>query len=128
MSNQRVQRMRTRGWRMPANTVYVGRPSKWGNPFRVGEILYPNGDGSAIAYAQDRGWSNQVITPAMALDLYRWWLDDCLWYRLDEPLPLGSGLRHLDLSELAGKDLACWCRLDAPCHADVLLQIIRGTG
>jgi len=25
--------------------------------------------------------------------------------------------------ELAGKDLACWCRLDQPCHADVLLAI-----
>ncbi|MDP6564592.1 MAG: DUF4326 domain-containing protein, partial [Alphaproteobacteria bacterium] len=25
--------------------------------------------------------------------------------------------------ELAGRDLACWCRLDGPCHADVLLDI-----
>lgn len=24
---------------------------------------------------------------------------------------------------LAGKNLACWCRPDAPCHADVLLEI-----
>src|SRR6185312_6782793 len=29
----RIQRQRTKGWRMPANTVYVGRPTKWGNPF-----------------------------------------------------------------------------------------------
>lgn len=28
-----------------------------------------------------------------------------------------------DLSELRGKDLACWCPLDQPCHADVLLEI-----
>jgi hypothetical protein len=28
----RIQRKRTRGWRMPANTVYVGRPTRWGNP------------------------------------------------------------------------------------------------
>ncbi len=28
----RVQRKRVRGWRMPENTVYVGRPTKWGNP------------------------------------------------------------------------------------------------
>ena len=32
----RVQRKRTKGWRMPANTVYVGRPTKWGNPYVVG--------------------------------------------------------------------------------------------
>ena len=31
----RVQRKRTKGWRMPLNTVYVGRPSKWGNPYVV---------------------------------------------------------------------------------------------
>ena len=33
MNAQRIQRKRTRGWKMPANTVYVGRPTKWGNPF-----------------------------------------------------------------------------------------------
>ncbi|MCK7615202.1 DUF4326 domain-containing protein [Roseibium sediminicola] len=27
----------------------------------------------------------------------------------------------LPVHELAGKDLACWCALDAPCHAEVLL-------
>lgn len=27
-----------------------------------------------------------------------------------------------NLSELRGKNLACWCRLDQPCHADVLLE------
>lgn len=32
----RVQLSRKKGWRMPANTVNVARPSKWGNPFKVG--------------------------------------------------------------------------------------------
>jgi hypothetical protein len=31
----RIQRKRTKGWRMPENTVYVGRPTKWGNPYQV---------------------------------------------------------------------------------------------
>jgi hypothetical protein len=31
----RVQRKRIKGWRMPENTVYVGRPTKYGNPFYV---------------------------------------------------------------------------------------------
>lgn len=26
------------------------------------------------------------------------------------------------INELCGKDLACWCALDKPCHADVLLE------
>lgn len=25
--------------------------------------------------------------------------------------------------ELSGHDLACWCPLDQPCHADVLLRV-----
>jgi hypothetical protein len=27
------------------------------------------------------------------------------------------------VGELRGKNLACWCRLDQPCHADVLLEL-----
>jgi hypothetical protein len=26
---------------------------------------------------------------------------------------------------LRGRNLACWCRLDAPCHADVLLAFVN---
>jgi hypothetical protein len=33
----RIQRKRTKGWKMPENTVYVGRGSKWGNPFSIGK-------------------------------------------------------------------------------------------
>ncbi len=31
---KRIQRKRSKGWRMPPNTVYVGRPTKWGNPWK----------------------------------------------------------------------------------------------
>ena len=37
MRPSRLQRKRTRGWRMPAGAVYVGRPSRWGNPWRIGK-------------------------------------------------------------------------------------------
>ena len=30
---ERIQRRRTKGWRMPPDVVYVGRPTKWGNPY-----------------------------------------------------------------------------------------------
>ena len=85
---RRIQRKRTKGWRMPPNTVYVGRPTKWGNPF-----------GNAKAYA---------ISVA--------------------PGYLGATMRFRDeiRRELRGKNLACWCPLDKPCHADVLLQIANG--
>jgi hypothetical protein len=37
-------------------------------------------------------------------------------------LMIRGGLRG-KLGEIRGKDLACWCPLDQPCHADVLLEI-----
>ena len=34
---KRIQRKRTKGWRMPINTKYVGRPTKWGNPYATAQ-------------------------------------------------------------------------------------------
>ena len=84
---RRIRRQRTKGWRMPPNTVYVGRPTFWGNPWKAGR------DGTA----------------AECLDLYeQYFTVEC-----------GEKARR----ELRGKNLACWCPLDQPCHADVLLWI-----
>ena len=41
----RIQRKRTKGWRMPDGAVYVGRPTQWGNPFAVDAT---NGPGDAV--------------------------------------------------------------------------------
>jgi hypothetical protein len=54
----RIQRKRTKGWRMPPNTVYVGRPAKWGNPF-IGERA-----GAVHLYgAWMSGWYNATLLP-----------------------------------------------------------------
>lgn len=90
---KRIQRKRTKGWRMPTGAVYVGRPTKWGNPFKIGA---PHPVFGAPMDAED------------ARDLYELSLPDDLLDQLDE---------------LKGKDLCCWCRLDQPCHADVLLRL-----
>ncbi len=93
---ERIQRKRTKGWRMPENAVYVGRPTKWGNPFAVGDFGIP-----------DR---------AAAVERFREWLDG----RVVGPTPPTAR----QIAELRGKYLACWCPLDgAPCHADVLLEL-----
>jgi len=97
----RIQLRRTRGWRKPAGAVVVARPSKWGNPFPVGQTL----DGVLV---RDRAHSVQLYRRLMAASPDR---------------------RQAARDELAGRDLACWCPLlDAdgnrgPCHADVLLEI-----
>lgn len=98
MKPQRIQRKRTRGWRMPDNTVYVGRTSgspDWGNPFRVGV------DGTAEE----------------CVEKFR-----VMWMRSSE------NDRKIMLAPLRGKNLACWCPLDRPCHADVLLELANQRG
>lgn len=74
---------------MPENAIYVGRPTKWGNPFKIQE-----------------GYTGQ-----RCLDLYR------------KHISVHLAVNELDLSELTGKDLACFCPLNQPCHADVLLEL-----
>ena len=34
---ERIQRSRAKGSRQPPHTKYCGRPTKWGNPFPIGE-------------------------------------------------------------------------------------------
>lgn len=100
---QRIQRKRIKGWRMPANTVYVGRGSKWGNPFLVDSTVlvqpFPGRSDQAVLLGVDR---------RLAIHMYRSHI-------------IGTfGIQDIR-NELGGKNLACWCKLDQPCHADVLL-------
>jgi hypothetical protein len=99
---KRIQRKRTKGWRMPEGAVYVGRGSKWGNPYPVGKGLWT-----------PTGW----VAEASHEDAVASFTDDIRWGACDVPEP--EEIR----AELAGKDLACWCPLDQPCHADVLLEL-----
>jgi len=106
MSPQRIQRKRSKGWRMPEGAVYVGRPSYWGNPY--GPLGFP-----AEAVTDGMVWSDQWRP--WAVKRYRAWLE--------LPGETGFARKVEAVVELAGKDLACWCPLDEPCHADVLLEI-----
>jgi len=105
---ERVQLSRRKGWRMPPNTVSVARPTKWGNPHKVGISLQPNGDGTY-----------RHMTAEDAVARYR---DEYLPYWLWTPRSKTTD-RMLFISELRGKNLACWCPLGQPCHADVLLEM-----
>lgn len=47
------------------------------------------------------------------------------WLRLEpKGIAVAAAARH----ELHGKNLACWCPLDQPCHADVLLAVANPPG
>ena len=99
---KRIQRKRTKGYRMPEGVVCVGRGTKWGNCFAIGSFV------RSISSALPSDCVKVDATLAVAL--YRAWL-------------LGMVRDgRLDLSELRNKDLACWCKEGQPCHADVLLE------
>jgi hypothetical protein len=91
---KRIQRSRAKGWKIPVNAIYVGRPTVWGNPYVVGSKLM----------------NGETLTAEKAVALYEQHLAD----NFSE-----GDIRYC----LHDKDLACWCALDEPCHADVLLRI-----
>lgn len=97
---RRIQLRRVRGWRKPFGTIVVARPSRWGNPFRAG---------SAIPDLYGEG---TVADRQHAVDLYEEWVRR-----------QGRLFVREVRQALAGHPLACWCSLDDPCHADVLLRI-----
>ncbi len=101
---ERIQLRRTKGWRKPDGAVVVSRPSKWGNPFTVTEVVerYPS-----LSFEQ----CVQFVVNQFKFD------------RRASGLQLGYPSDAEVRAELAGRDLACWCPLDQPCHADVLLEI-----
>lgn len=110
---------------MPADAVKVDRTTRWGNPF--------------AATDSRRGREAYLLTRQ---GLH--WLPGCLWTRDDVvrmhaewlagQIPRGTDGLALpvhpkvmpmlpDLAPLRGKTLACWCRIDKPCHADALLRL-----
>jgi Domain of unknown function (DUF4326) len=101
MTAKRIKLERRRGWRKPPDAIVVSRPSRWANPFPV--------------VGADR---------AAAIQSYRRWLDD----PNAQPVRCGAKTyqrpaREAIIATLRGHDLACWCPLDQPCHADVLLEL-----
>lgn len=158
MNPIRIQRKRSKGWKMPENTVYVGRPTRWGNRYLVGKTIgqcdnvknenhlpgvdlfddrwqgperfysrqpYVNSFMQRVGYNDDT-----LITNKIAVELYEHELsnyltaDDTGFYVAGEYIePEWLGSMHQQLEKLRGKNLACFCPLDKPCHADVLLEI-----
>lgn len=89
----RIQRKRTKGWKMPEGAVYVGRGSRWGNPHTVAD--WGSAEMAVLQFEHDCNKA-EIFHP----DEFREWI-----------------------APLRGKSLMCWCGPDAPCHADVLLEI-----
>ena len=87
--------------KIPPDAVYVGSSSKWGNPWRIGE-KHPV--------------DNHRLTREEVIEFHRNSIQQMLKTKRED----GSVI--LNLEELRGKDLVCWCA-PLPCHADILLEL-----
>lgn len=107
----RIQLRRTKGWRKPEGSIVVSRPSEWGNPFAVGEYGVET-RADAVALFREYVTTGSAIASDQSGSIQPW-------------DPLGR-LPEMVRIKLAGHDLVCWCPLDQPCHADVLLELANG--
>ena len=90
--------------------IYVGRPTKWGNPFKVtGE------DGHWFVMSDD---VFQLVTFKDKKDAIACCVENYKEYILNE-----HNLGIINIADLIGKNLSCWCALDCLCHADILLEL-----
>lgn len=113
----RIQRIP--GRRKPEHAAYVGRPTRFGNPFRV--AYEPGTEGWHVAAAHGFGvgaFPTDTEARRYATDAYRVWISQ------PEQAPLLALVRPL----LHGRDLTCWCPLPGPgqpdhCHGAVLLEL-----
>ncbi|MDJ0403933.1 DUF4326 domain-containing protein [Rhodococcus erythropolis] len=135
----RIQRRRVKGWKMPAGAVYVGRGSRYGNPYKLGEtqVRTPAIDGTdferegrsgkpsgslAAFHHQDRSITWHQVEDATAAQVVELFRRELLRSGKIPGYP-GSPTIAEVRRDLAGKTLACWCSESEPCHADVLLEV-----
>lgn len=106
---KRVQMSRQHPWRAEhPDAVIVARPTRWGNPYRIGDENPHTGEPIADRDEATMYFRAQLeMLAALVPDHY-------------------AAVVERIRDGLAGRDLACWCPLDQPCHADVLLEIANG--
>jgi hypothetical protein len=148
---KRIQRQRTRGWRMPEGAIIVSRPSLWGNPYTLDDVrvIWPEIPPSERAAAAV-GRYREELTHFGLLSDYAYMAPgstieaaDRRWETVHADIE-ASGAKNMGeyaVVALRGHDLVCWCGLCdvhrdglpagvecpdcPPCHADVLLELAQ---
>lgn len=116
---KRIQLKRTKGWKMPPNTVKVDRTTKWGNPFTTkdkynpGDPEWPWLQSPLSERNTFAGMRDVMLSPKAAIECFQWWI-------IQQPNLM------LSLHEIRGKNLGCWCKPGELCHADILLELANG--
>lgn len=114
---KRIQRKRTKGWKMPENTVSITRPGKWGNPFQA--IKHPFLHDGMFRVVTRGNYGDRceeiIISYPLSYPSYNEALAASLSMYNDY-------VKTLPTNVLRGKDLACFCKEGDPCHGDILLK------
>ena len=113
---ERIQLSRAKGWRMPPNTVKVDRSTPWGNDY----VVWRDDEGQWTVSNGGCHWpvSSKIEGNRVAVEKFAAAAEKTAAH-------YGGATRLLPLR---GKNLACWCRLGEPCHADVLLRLANRGG
>jgi len=141
MKPQRIQRSRKKGFSLQQHSkslnglecVYVGRGTRWGNPFRV--VKYSDGKWGVKTDGSDK--CNEILIkhgrPAYetkeaatfhAVNFYGYWLTPYS-HKEGSMMDFYQSVAVLEdaIDSLRGKNLSCWCPDDEHCHADILLEL-----
>jgi hypothetical protein len=115
MKPERIVLSRGRGFNLQAVSMArnglpaqsVARPGKWGNPFVIADVMAELGLDHDAAQAEAVSRYGRWVTGRLAPELS------------PGPPPERAIIRE----QLAGRNLACWCRAGTPCHADMLIEL-----
>jgi hypothetical protein len=110
MAIERVSHYPRRDGPLPAGVRWVGRPSRWGNPYRVGDW----GDEAS------EDWDGATVCQLVRLDTLDMVLDAYELFATDQLRADPSWLEPLRSADA----LACSCPPDQLCHVDVLLSLL----
>jgi len=131
----RVQRSRQHKQVSPNGLpiAYVGRGTRWGNPFRL--VQYSDGKWSVKTDGSERGkellikhchavYETKNAAAIDAINCYNFWLLPDT-HREGSMSDFYQSLAQIDdaVISLKGKNLSCWCKLNEKCHADLLLEL-----
>jgi len=108
---KRIQRSRKKGWKKPDNAVIVDRTSRWGNPFTVKDCV-------DVGYFREGDKKANLFV----VNAFEYWLHGDREHWMGKESDAAADRINSEIESLRGKDLICFCPLDMPCHADVLLH------
>ena len=107
---ERIQRKRTKGFKLPENTVCVNRGTKFGNPFKIKLGM--------TRHMACQAFEDCLLNNAM---VYRW------FNNFDESSKQFERFKWMaeNIGLLKGKNLACFCNMEDGCHGDILLKLAK---